>query len=84
MGWKEELEFAVQALSDLLKEEKTLSAYEIHNSSMVQVLLHCLSGQVHVQVFLPFYIYKFSFQRNLYLIIKSRKDKKFLSKYFQT
>lgn len=46
MNWKEELEFAVQALSDLLKEEKTLSAYEVHNSNMVQVLLHCLSGQV--------------------------------------
>jgi E3 ubiquitin-protein ligase HECTD1 len=45
MDWKEELEFALQALSDLLKEENTISAHEVHNSSMVQVLLHCLSGK---------------------------------------
>lgn len=46
MGWKEELQFGLQALSDLLKEENTLSAFEIHSSSLVQVLLHCISGQV--------------------------------------
>lgn len=46
MGWKEELQFAIKALSDLLKEEKTLSAYEVHSSSLVQVLLHCIAGQV--------------------------------------
>ena len=46
MLWSEELKWSLQALAEMLKEDTTLSAYEVHSSSVVQVLLHCLSGQV--------------------------------------
>lgn len=45
MSWSEELHFSLQALAELLRDEKTLSAYEVHTSNMVEVLLHCLTGQ---------------------------------------
>lgn len=82
MGWKEELRYAIQALSELLKEERTLSAYEVHNSSLVQVLLHCVAGQVKNLSF-KLCIRIFSFQKNFYLLIRSLKDMKFLWKCFQ-
>ena len=40
----EELEGALRALAHLLRDEKTLSAYEVHTSRLVPVLLHCLAG----------------------------------------
>ncbi len=33
-------------MAEMLKEDSTLSAYEVHSSSLVQVLLNCLSNRV--------------------------------------
>lgn len=40
----EELECAMRALATLLRDEKTISWYEVHMSRLVPVLLHCLTG----------------------------------------
>ncbi len=44
MGWHRELVTALEALALLLRDEKTISAYEVHLSGLVPVLLHCLKG----------------------------------------
>ena len=44
LGWEEELECALKALAGLLRDEKTISAYEVHVSRLVPILLHCLAG----------------------------------------
>ena len=44
LSWEEELECALKALAALLRDEKTISAYEVHVSRLVPILLHCLSG----------------------------------------
>ena len=44
LGWKEELEWAIKALALLLRDEKTISAYEVHTNRLVPILLHCLLG----------------------------------------
>ena len=46
IGWREELETALTALALLLRDEKTISAYEVHLSGLVPVLSHCLKGGV--------------------------------------
>lgn len=45
LSWEEELECALKALAALLRDEKTISAYEVHVSRLVPILLHCLSGR---------------------------------------
>ena len=40
----EELECALKALATLLRDEKTISWYEVHMSRLVPVLLYCLTG----------------------------------------
>ena len=45
-GWREGLETALTALALLLRDEKTISAYEVHLSGLVPVLSHCLKGGV--------------------------------------
>lgn len=42
--WEVELECALRALATLLRDEKTISWYEVHMSRLVPVLLHCLTG----------------------------------------
>ncbi len=44
MSWREELECALRALATLLRDEKTISWYEVHVIRLVPVLLHCLTG----------------------------------------
>ncbi len=43
-SWKEELEQGLKSLATLLRDEKTISSYEVHLSRLVPVLLHCLTG----------------------------------------
>ena len=45
LSWEEELECALKALATLLRDEKTISAYEVHVSRLVPILLHCLTGR---------------------------------------
>ena len=35
---------SLKALALLLRDEKTISAYEVHTSRLVPILLHCLTG----------------------------------------
>ena len=42
--WKDNLEHNLKALATLLRDEKTISAYEVHLSRLVPVLLYCLTG----------------------------------------
>ena len=44
LSWLEELEWALKALALLLRDEKTISAYEVHTNRLVPILLHCLTG----------------------------------------
>lgn len=44
LSWREELECTLKALAHLLRDEKTISAYEVHLSRLVPVLLYCLTG----------------------------------------
>lgn len=44
LSWREELEGALKALAHLLRDEKTISAYEVHHSRLIPVLLYCLTG----------------------------------------
>ena len=44
MAWSEELQWALRALAQLLRDEKTISAYEVHTNRLVPILLHCLTG----------------------------------------
>lgn len=44
LSWEEELECALRALATLLRDEKTISWYEVHMSRLVPVVLHCLTG----------------------------------------
>ena len=37
---------SLKALAQLLRDEKTISAYEVHTSRLVPILLHCLTGGV--------------------------------------
>lgn len=45
LSWEEELECALKALATLLRDEKTISAYEVHVSRLIPILLHCLTGK---------------------------------------
>ena len=38
------MECALRALATLLRDEKTISWYEVHMSRLVPVLLYCLTG----------------------------------------
>ena len=44
LSWTEELQWALRALALLLRDEKTISAYEVLTSRLVPILLHCLTG----------------------------------------
>lgn len=46
LSWEEELECALKALATLLRDEKTISWYEVHMSRLVPVLLYCLTGRM--------------------------------------
>ncbi|KAJ8045570.1 E3 ubiquitin-protein ligase HECTD1 [Holothuria leucospilota] len=47
--WSEILNSALLSLTNLLKDENSISAYELHSSGLVQVLLNCLNdGYDHV------------------------------------
>ena len=46
LSWQEELESSLKSLAHLLRDEKTISAYEVHHSRLVPVLLYCLAGSV--------------------------------------
>lgn len=48
LGWSEELQWALKALALLLRDEKTISAYEVHTNRLVPILLHCLTGKKEV------------------------------------
>ncbi|CAM1299094.1 HECTD1 (predicted) [Pycnogonum litorale] len=43
-SWRELLKVALEEMSQLLKDEKTVSAYELHSSGLVQALLRLLSN----------------------------------------
>ena len=45
LSWSEELEWALKALALLLRDEKTISAYEVNSSRLVSILLNCLVGR---------------------------------------
>ncbi|KAI1295344.1 E3 ubiquitin-protein ligase HECTD1 [Halotydeus destructor] len=45
--WKEKLSGALRSLGDLLRDENSLSAYEIHTSGLIQVLLKLLAKNRH-------------------------------------
>lgn len=45
LGWSEELSWSLKALALLLRDEKTISAYEVHTNRLVPILLHCLLGR---------------------------------------
>ncbi|PIK60002.1 putative E3 ubiquitin-protein ligase HECTD1 isoform X1 [Apostichopus japonicus] len=48
-SWNGTLKAALLSLSNLLKDENSISAYELHSSGLVQVLLNCLNdGYDHV------------------------------------
>ena len=44
LSWEEEMQCALKALATLLRDEKTISAYEVHVSRLIPILLHCLTG----------------------------------------
>jgi len=44
VSWSDGLKSSLKDLALMLRDEKTLSAYEVHLSSLVSVLLHCLRG----------------------------------------
>ena len=44
LSWSEELQWALRALALLLRDEKTISAYEVLTSRLVPILLRCLTG----------------------------------------
>ena len=44
LSWTEELQWALRALALLLRDEKTISAYEVLTSRLVPILRHCLTG----------------------------------------
>ena len=41
--WREEMRCALEELLALLKDEHTMSAYELHSSGLVQALFNCLN-----------------------------------------
>ena len=45
LSWEEEMDCALKALATLLRDEKTISAYEVHVSRLIPILLHCLTGR---------------------------------------
>ena len=45
MDWLEELRWALKALALLLRDEKTISSYEVHTNRLVPIILHCLTGR---------------------------------------
>lgn len=45
-SWQDVLKHALDELAHLLKDEKTVSAYEIHSSGLIQALLRLLSCNV--------------------------------------
>ncbi|XP_064621516.1 E3 ubiquitin-protein ligase HECTD1-like isoform X2 [Lineus longissimus] len=46
VSWKEELRSALDELTALLRDEQTISAYELHSSGLVQALLNCLNNNM--------------------------------------
>ncbi|XP_070578126.1 E3 ubiquitin-protein ligase HECTD1-like isoform X5 [Ptychodera flava] len=44
LSWSEQMKTALESLTLLLKDENTLSAYELHSSGLVQALLRCLNN----------------------------------------
>jgi hypothetical protein len=42
-GWREEMKAGLDNLLSLLKDEHTMSAYEVHSSGLVQCLFNCLN-----------------------------------------
>ena len=47
LNWQEEMRHALEELVDLLKEEHTISAFELYSSGLVQTLLNILSNVSH-------------------------------------
>ena len=45
LNWSEELHLSLKSLAVLLRDEKTISAYEVHTNRLVPILLHCLTGR---------------------------------------
>lgn len=44
LHWQEEMFHALGDLTVLLKDEHTVSSYELHSSGLVQTLLNCLNN----------------------------------------
>ena len=51
--WSQEMSLALEELTALLKDEHTISAYELHSSGLVQTLLNCLNN---VSILWLFYV----------------------------
>lgn len=43
VDWRQEMETCFSELLTLLKDEHTMSAYELHSSGLVQALTNCLN-----------------------------------------
>ncbi|XP_078675972.1 E3 ubiquitin-protein ligase HECTD1-like isoform X4 [Branchiostoma floridae x Branchiostoma belcheri] len=48
LGWEDQMKTALECLTLLLKDEATISAFELHSSGLVQALLNCLNNNVDV------------------------------------
>lgn len=46
VAWRDDMKASFESLVDLLKEEHTVSSYELHSSGLVQTLLNILSNNV--------------------------------------
>lgn len=44
VAWRDDMKASFESLVDLLKEEHTVSSYELHSSGLVQTLLNILSN----------------------------------------
>lgn len=48
VDWRQEMESAFEELLRLLKDEHTMSAYELHSSGLVQALFCCLNVSQYI------------------------------------
>ena len=47
--WKQDMHSAFCELLQLLKDEHTISAYELHSSGLVQALFNCLNVSIYMK-----------------------------------
>ena len=45
MNWDEELERSLRALAILMRDERSISVYEIQSSGLVPALIHCMTAE---------------------------------------